>query len=107
MNYKLLNEMIDHIENHLTDEIKYKDLAKIVGINDFILQRVFTFVSGISISEYIRKRRLSKAYEDLKLTNDKVIDIALKYGYDSYISFSRAFKKEFNQTPTIVRKDKK
>ena len=106
MNYKLLNEMIDYIENHLTDEIKYKDLSKIVGINDFILQRVFTFVSGISISEYIRKRRLSKAYEDLKLTNDKVIDIALKYGYDSYISFSRAFKKEFNQTPTLVRKDK-
>ena len=106
MNYKLLNEMIDYIENHLTDDIKYKDLAKIVGINDFILQRIFTFIAGISISEYIRKRRLSKSYEDLKLTNDKIIDIALKYRYDSYVSFSRAFKKEFNMTPMNVRKDK-
>lgn len=106
MNYKLLNEMIDYIEEHITDDVKYKTLAKIVGINDFILQRVFTFVTGISISEYIRKRRLSKAYEDLKLTNDKVIDIALKYRYDSYVSFSRAFKKEFNMTPMNVRKEK-
>ena len=106
MNYKLLNEMIDYIENHLTDNIKYKELAKIVGINDFILQRIFTFIAGISISEYIRKRRLSKSYEDLKLTNDKIIDIALKYRYDSYVSFSRAFKKEFNMTPMNVRKDK-
>ena len=106
MNYKLLNEMIDYIENHLNEKISYKTLAKIMGINDFILQRVFTFVAGISISEYIRKRRLTKAYEDLKLTNEKIIDIALKYNYDSYVSFSRAFKKEFNVTPMQVRKDK-
>lgn len=106
MNNKLLNEMIFYIESHLTEDIKYKDLAKIVGLNDFILQRIFTFVVGISISEYIRKRRLSKSYEDLKLTNDKIIDIAFKYGYDSHISFTRAFKKEFDITPTELRKNK-
>lgn len=106
MNFELLNEMIMYIENNLTDKIDYKKLAKITGTNEFILQRIFLFISGISISEYIRKRRLSKAYEELKLTDNKIIDIALKYGYDSHISFARAFKKEFNITPSELKKDK-
>lgn len=63
-------------------------------------------MTGISLAEYVRKRRLSKAYEDLKLTNDKVIDIALKYCYESSISFARNFKKEFNITPSNLRKSK-
>lgn len=66
MNYDLLNNMIDYIEENLTEDIKYKDLAKIVGVSEYSLQRIFMFLAGISLFEYIRKRRLSKAFEELK-----------------------------------------
>lgn len=105
MNYELLNNIVEFIEENLTNEIDYKKLSKKVGINDFILQRVFNIMSGISISEYTRERRLSCAYEELKLTNNKIIDIALKYGYESSISFARSFKKEFGISPKQVRND--
>ena len=105
MNYKLLNEMIDYIENNLTSEIDYKKLGKIVGENEFILQRIFTFLTGISLYEYIKKRRLSKAYEDLVATNDLIINIAYKYNYNSAVSFDRAFKKEFGITPKKCREN--
>ena len=93
MNYELLNKIIDYLEDNLTNDIDIKKLAKSLGLNDFIMQRVFSIVTGITITEYIRKRRLSLAFEELKLTDNKVIDIAFKYGYDSSISFSRSFKK--------------
>ena len=104
MNYKLLNEIIDYLENNLTSDMDTKKLAKTLGLNDFIMQRVFSIVTGITISEYVRKRRLSLAYEELKLSNDKIIDIAIKYGYESSISFARSFKKEFGITPSKVKK---
>lgn len=106
MNYGLLNEIINYLEMNLTNDIDLKKLAKKLGLNDFIMGRVFSIVTGITISEYIRKRRLSLAFEELKLTNDKIIDIAIKYGYDSAISFTRSFKKEFNITPSNLRKSK-
>lgn len=63
------------------------------------MQRVFSIVTGITISEYVRKRRLSLAYEELKLSNDKIIDIAIKYGYESsiyqFIVLNIIFKKNF------------
>ena len=107
MNYKLLNDMIDYIEDNLTEEINYKQLSKIVGISEYSLQRIFVFLTNVSLSEYIRRRRLSKAYEELKTTDIKIIDLAIKYGYDSSISFSRAFKKYFNITPSECRNTNK
>ena len=79
MNYELLNNIIEYIEQNLTEKINYKKIAKKFGLNDFIMQRVFSIITGISIFEYVRKRRLSLAYEELKLTDKKIIDIALKY----------------------------
>ena len=106
MNNKLLNDMIKYIEDHLTEKIEYKNLARIVGVSEYSLQRIFGFITGISLSDYIKKRRLSKAYEDIRNTNDKVLDIALKYQYNSAPSFNRAFKKEFGISPTLCRTTK-
>lgn len=103
MNYDLLNEMINYIEDNLTEDIDYNVLAKIVGISEYSLQRIFVFLTNISISEYIRKRRLSKALEELKTSDIKIIDLAIKYNYDSSISFSRAFKQYFGITPSECR----
>lgn len=105
METNLMNEMIDYIEDHLTEEISYQKLSKIVGMNEFLMQRVFSLVTGISISEYIRKRRLSKALEEIQNTDQKIIDIAIKYQYSSAIPFTRAFKKEFGNTPSGYRKN--
>lgn len=107
MEIDLMNEMIDYIENHLTEEISYQKLSKIVGMNEFLMQRVFSLVTGISISEYIRKRRLSKALEEIQNTKGTILDIAIKYQYSSAIPFTRAFKKEFGSTPSEYRKKKK
>ena len=106
MNYELLNKIIDYLEENLTNDIDIRKLSKSLGLNDFIMQRVFSIVTNISISEYIRKRRLSLAFEELKLSNNKIIDIALKYGYYSHVSFTRSFKKEFGITPSNLRKSK-
>lgn len=92
MNYNLLNEMINYIEDNLTEDIDYNVLAKIVGISEYSLQRIFAFLTNISISGYIRKRRLSKTFEELKTSDIKIIDLAIKYNYDSSMSFSQAFK---------------
>lgn len=100
MNFEYLNKMIQYIENHLTEKIEYKELARIVGISEYNLQRIFMFLTNISLAEYIRKRRLSKAFEELRTTDIKVIDLAIKYKYDSAISFTRAFKNMFDITPS-------
>lgn len=104
MNFEYLNQMIKYIEENLTENIEYKKLAQIVGVSEYSLQRIFMFLTNISISEYIRKRRLSRAFEELKTSDIKVIDIAVKYQYDSAISFSRAFKNMFGVTPKECRK---
>ena len=103
--YENLNSVINKIEKHLTEEIKYQDLAKIVGTSSYTLQRIFVFLTGITLTEYIRKRRLSKAAEDLLTTDIKIIDLALKYQYDSPISFSNSFKKMHGVSPQNLRKN--
>lgn len=105
MNFEYLNKMIEYIEENLTEDIEYKNLAKIVGISVNSLQRIFVFITGITISEYIKNRRLSKAFEDIKNSNMKIIDIASKYKYNSNISFNRSFKKAFQMTPTQCRQE--
>lgn len=103
MNYKLLNDMIKYIEDNITENISYNKLAKIVGVSEYSLQRIFVFLTNMSISEYIRKRRLSKAFEELKISNVKIVELSVKYGYDSQISFARAFKSMFGISPSEVK----
>lgn len=102
--YDSLNKLIDTIEENLENQIDYKALAKVIGTSSYTMQRIFAFLTGITVTEYIRKRRLSKSAEELKRTNQKIIDIAVKYQYDSPVSFTQAFKKMYGQSPASFRK---
>lgn len=98
-----MNLAIDYIEAHLDDVIDYNQIAKIALCSVYQFQRMFSFVLGIPLSEYIRHRRLTLAAFDLQDKNNKVIDIALKYGYETPESFSRAFQSLHGLTPTSAR----
>lgn len=87
-----LNLVVDYIEEHLTEELDQEKIAQIAGFSYFDVGRIFSLIAGIGISDYIRKRRMTLAGRDLKFQNAKVIDVALKYGYDSPVSFARAFR---------------
>ena len=105
--YKNLNEITKYIDDNLENEINYEVLAKFLGVNVYTMQRLFTMIAGISLSEYIRKRRLSNAGFDLYKGNQKIIDIAIKYQYDNATSFSRAFEKFHGIKPSLVNKETK
>ena len=102
--YKILNEITDYIEKHLEEKIDYKKIAKIMAVNVYTMQRIFSVITGITLSEYIRKRRLSMAGFDLYNENMKVIDVALKYQYDNATSFSRAFQNFHGIKPSEVKR---
>jgi len=99
-----MNNVLHHIETHLTEEIAYEGLCKIVGVSMYEFSRIFSFMAGMSVSEYIRRRRLSQAVYDLQRSDEKIIDIALKYQYESPTTFSRAFKELHGASPTDARK---
>ncbi len=105
--YEDLNNVVNNIEENLTEKIDYKELAKIVGTSSYTLQRIFAFLTGITLTEYIRKRRLSKASEELLKTDIRIIDLALKYQYNSPIAFTNSFKKIYGLSPQNLRKEKK
>jgi Uncharacterized protein conserved in bacteria len=86
------------------DDIKLSDVAKKVYISPFYLQKTFSILCGYSLSEYIRNRKLSLAGKDLMNTDEKIIDIAIKYGYESSDSFTKAFKRFHNANPSSIRK---
>ena len=100
-----IQSAIDYIEEHLTEEIDYDDIAKKAVCSSFYFQRIFGILCGISLGDYIRNRRLTLAGNELCASDDKVIDIALKYGYDSPESFTRAFSRFHGVTPSEARKD--
>ena len=105
--YKALNEITLFIDNHLEEKINYDDLAKFLGVNTYTMQRLFTMLAGITLSDYIRKRRLSNAGFDLYNKNTKIMDLAIKYNYESATSFSRAFENFHGIKPSQVNKDAK
>ena len=94
-----IQKVIDYIEAHLTEELSYERIAAMVAVSEADLQRSFKMITGMTISEYIRYRRLSSAAIDLK-NNSKVLDVAFNYGYQTAESFSKAFKQENGVTPT-------
>lgn len=100
---KKLNAAIDYIENNLDGDISYDEAAKIACCSTFYFQRIFSYAAGVSLSEYIRRRRMTQAAFDLQRTGAKVVDVALKYGYSSPTSFNRAFQSVHNITPAAAR----
>lgn len=94
---------INYIENNLLENINADDVSKHINSSTDYFQRTFSIVTGLSISEYIRNRRLTLAGEELKNTQEKVIDVALKYGYDSPDSFTKAFTRFHGVTPASAR----
>lgn len=99
-----IQKAIDYIEQHLTDDINYEEIAKKSFSSPFHFQRVFSILCGYTLGEYIRNRRLTLAGKELLHDNKKIIDIALKYGYENPDSFSRAFTKFHGITPSDARK---
>ena len=95
-----LNQVIDYIENHLKCEIGQDEIARIACCSYYDVARMFSLIADISISDYIRKRRLTLAGAELKCDGAKVTDIALKYGYDSPVSFARAFREFHGFNPS-------
>ncbi|QWI51758.1 AraC family transcriptional regulator [Bacillus mycoides] len=100
---KNMNAAMQHIEDNLTHEIDFKEVAKIAFCSEYHFKRMFSFLAGISLSEYIRCRRLTLAAFELKDSNAKVIDVAIKYGYNSPDSFTRAFQNLHGITPSEAR----
>ncbi len=99
-----MREAISYIEEHLEEDIKMEDIAKKTFISPYYFQKAFHLLCGYSVGEYIRNRRLANAGRDILTTDEKIIDIAIKYGYDSPDSFTKAFTRFHGSTPSAVRK---
>lgn len=97
------NEAIRYIEAHLTEEIDYAQLGRIACCSVYHFQRMFAYLAGVPLAEYIRRRRMSLAAADLQSTGIRVIDAAAKYGYDSPTAFNRAFQAVHGMPPSAVR----
>lgn len=94
---------MDYIEAHLTDPLETETLALVSGISPFYYQRIFGALCGMTIGEYIRSRRMTLAAQELSSTDAKVIDVALKFGYDSPDSFAKAFSRFHGVSPSRAR----
>lgn len=98
-----LNKSINYIEEHLTEEIDYEQLGKIACCSVYHFQRMFAYMANVPLSEYIRRRRMSLAAVDLLNGNNKIIDVALKYGYHSPTAFNRAFQSIHGIAPSRIK----
>lgn len=97
-----LNQSVGYIEDNICQEIDVKELARIACLSKYHFQRMFHLVTGVTIAEYIRKRRLTLAAQELATKDIKVVDIALKYGYTTPESFSKAFRRLHDISPSKV-----
>lgn len=97
------NDAIGYIEEHLTEEIDYGKLGQIACCSSYHFQRMFTYMAGIPLSEYIRRRKMSLAAVDLQGKNMKIIEVAGKYGYNSPTAFNRAFQSVHGIAPSAVK----
>lgn len=100
---KRVNEALSYIEKNLANDIDLKEVARIALCSEYHFRRMFSFLTGVTLSEYIRRRRLTLAAFELNSNNIRVIDVAVKYGYISADSFTRAFQGLHGITPSEAR----
>ena len=102
---KNMNIALHYIEENLTNDINFREVVKLALCSEYHFKRMFSFLAGITLSEYIRRRRLTLAAFELKDKNVRVIDIAIKYRYNSPDSFTRAFQNLHGISPSEAKKD--
>ena len=100
-----LNQSLNYIEEHLTSEVDYERLGQIACCSAYHYQRMFAYMAGVTLAEYIRRRKMSLAAVDLQGKNEKIMDVAAKYGYSSPTAFNRAFQSIHGIAPSAVKGD--
>ncbi|GIO41596.1 MULTISPECIES: helix-turn-helix domain-containing protein [Paenibacillus] len=105
-NFKALESVVEYLENEISgsNEVDFTVISKIACCPAPLFQRIFVYITGITISEYLMRRRLTLAGYDIKNSKEKIIDIAMKYGFNSHSSFTRAFKQHHKISPSSIRK---
>lgn len=98
-----LNQAMDYIEAHLTEEIDHAQLGRLACCSVYHFQRMFAYMAGVPLGEYIRRRRMSLAAVDLQNGDAKIVEVAQKYGYSSPTAFNRAFQSVHGIAPSAVR----
>lgn len=101
---KQMNAALAYLEAHLEEDLDYSRMAQLAGCSPYHFQRIFSYLAGIPLSEYLRRRRMSKAAFDLQ-QGQKVLDVALRYGYESPTAFNRAFQSIHGISPSAARKE--
>ncbi|HWI47078.1 MAG TPA: AraC family transcriptional regulator [Rummeliibacillus sp.] len=98
-----IQQAIDYIERNLMEDLQVEQLAKITNLSSYHFQRAFSFLTGMTLGEYIRGRRLTLAAQEIASSDCKIIDIAYKYGYETPEAFAKAFRKQHGMKPTDAR----
>lgn len=94
-----MKNALDYMELKMTETLRIEEVAEVAFVSPFHFQRMFSMLTGFTVADYIRKRRLTLAAQELAVSKVRVLDVALKYGYDSPESFAKAFRKAHGITP--------
>ena len=100
---EIINNASEYIEKHIHEEIKLEEIAKDASVSYYHFSKMFSAISGYTIKEYIRNRRITLASYEVAYTKNRIIDIAVKYNYSSNEAFTRAFKQIHGITPSDAR----
>lgn len=103
--FELINQATSYIEKHISEDINLEDVAKQCNVSYHYFSKTFTMITGYTLKEYIRNRRITLASYEVSNTNHRILDIGVKYGYSSNEAFSRAFKKIHGINPSNARKN--
>lgn len=98
-----MKNALDYMESKMTEPMRIEDVARVAHVSPFHFQRMFSMLTGVTVADYIRKRRLTLAAQELAISKIRVLDVALKYGYDSPEAFAKAFRKAHGLTPSVAR----
>lgn len=98
------NKALDYLEENLDGEIRLEELGRLAGCSPYHFQRMFSYIAGTPLNEYIRRRRMTRAAVELR-AGERVLDVALRYGYDSPTAFNRAFQSVHGVAPSLAKQD--